>query len=199
MCTAWSPRFLLTHCGGGCDDGSALSPSVTPFFFIYHDNCMLSTAPENAAQAVAIKMRHQKEEGGGGEKKSREKEEKKIPSLCCKLSPLTEKFCGSSLPSCQSLEGPSESHAIRKEKKRKKLGEGWTECVKHFVRKLRDKIHLFLLSEIYPECDLYHSESTQRHGSTHPTTGLFFYMLDANLARQMQHFSIKYIHLVRSP
>lgn len=66
MFTAWSPRFLLTHCGGECDDGSALSPSLTPFFFIYHDNCMLSTDPENAAQAVAIKTRHQKEEGGGG-------------------------------------------------------------------------------------------------------------------------------------
>lgn len=29
----WSLCFPLAHCGGECDDGSTLSPSVTPFFF----------------------------------------------------------------------------------------------------------------------------------------------------------------------
>ncbi len=59
-----------------------MSPSVTPFFFIYHDNCMLSTAPENAAQAVAIKTRHQKRERGG-----KKRERKKSPSpLCCNVT-----------------------------------------------------------------------------------------------------------------
>lgn len=35
------------------------------------------------------------------------KRKEKDPSLCCKLSPPTEKFCGSNMHFCQSLRGPN--------------------------------------------------------------------------------------------
>lgn len=41
----WSLRLPVAHFCRECD-GSILYVRVTPFFFIYHDNCVLSTAPK---------------------------------------------------------------------------------------------------------------------------------------------------------
>lgn len=124
----WSLCFPVARRGRECDDGSTLSPSVTPFFFIYHDNCMLSKAPENAAQAAAIKTRHQKERK---KKKSkvgkRKKNKKEKPSALLQIIPTEWKVLWQQytfLPITQR----TKCHAMKNWK-------GCTDCVKHFVHK----------------------------------------------------------------
>lgn len=109
---------------------------------------------------------------------------RKIPSLCCKLSPPTEKFCGSSLSSRQSLEGPGECHSMTK-----KRGKNWEKAELNvsntlYASYVTRNICFCCLKYVLCVTDII--VRALSGGSTHPTTGLrmiFLNMLDANTAR----------------